>query len=382
MENVSTNWQDSLDVRLVNRLHRPLRQPGLMKMAMGENIINRCDRFLNRLPLLSQQMQRWGNTSISTSDSVPIVYAQPVSTTEQQETGTNLVSQQSSVPPIQRKVDSATSSNTSSNLSNQITSPLPLQTQINQTSISSSEIPIVSPQITSEAFTNISEVPLQAKYNSSSPNYQAQSGSENTQPLINHSVNNNISDRNQQTDVSSSKIPIVSPQLISNNSSFTEILNISEQSLPTIQLKQQNFSQPSPSISIVHPLNTVPITAQPLQNRKNLINNHQNITPLPLVPTIPSANSTLISQPLPLSLTKSPVLSNHTNNQTHSSNPNPFPSPKIITNSELTKQTSISTTTNHTNQNSNLDIDTIATQVERKIMRRIVIESERRGKIR
>lgn len=60
MANSLSNWQDSLNEGLVNRLTRPLRQPGMMKMAMGERIINRCDRFLNRLPLLSQQMQRWG----------------------------------------------------------------------------------------------------------------------------------------------------------------------------------------------------------------------------------------------------------------------------------------------------------------------------------
>lgn len=58
MTNVSSNWQDSINHMLVNRLTRPLSQPGMMKMAMGQQIINRSDRFLDRVPLLSQQMER------------------------------------------------------------------------------------------------------------------------------------------------------------------------------------------------------------------------------------------------------------------------------------------------------------------------------------
>ncbi|MFK0735057.1 MAG: hypothetical protein ACFKPT_30940 [Gloeotrichia echinulata GP01] len=45
MANSLSNWQDSLDDGLVNRLHRPLRQPGMMNLAMGQRIMNRCDRF-------------------------------------------------------------------------------------------------------------------------------------------------------------------------------------------------------------------------------------------------------------------------------------------------------------------------------------------------
>ena len=116
MTNVSSNWQDSLNHRLVNRLTRPLHQPGMVKMAMSRGIINRSDRFLNRVPLLSQQMGRWGNNGNTlSSDAVPIVYAQPVSSLREQEVGmgkdnfqiSNLSKNESSVPIIQRKEDSS-----------------------------------------------------------------------------------------------------------------------------------------------------------------------------------------------------------------------------------------------------------------------------------
>ncbi|NJL79230.1 MAG: hypothetical protein HC917_10935 [Richelia sp. SM2_1_7] len=114
MHNISSNWQDSLNQKLVNRLNRPLHQPGMIKMAMSQRMINRCDRLLNRLPLLSQQMQRWGNTNTTTPDAVPIVYAQPLSLTNERGTESreqnfqpNFSQNQPSVPLIQRKIDSS-----------------------------------------------------------------------------------------------------------------------------------------------------------------------------------------------------------------------------------------------------------------------------------
>jgi hypothetical protein len=59
MENSSLNWQDSLNPRLLQRLVLLGQQPGIIKQDIGQKIIARCDRFLNRLPLLSQYLQRW-----------------------------------------------------------------------------------------------------------------------------------------------------------------------------------------------------------------------------------------------------------------------------------------------------------------------------------
>jgi hypothetical protein len=435
MENTSANWQDSLDIRLLNRLHRPSQQPGLMKMAMAQHIINRCDRFLNRLPLLSQQIQRWGSTNISTnlatSDSVPIVYVQPISTTTQPEIGNTSPSDQSSVLVIQRKIDSSARYD----VSDAITPSLPLKTQPSQTNISSSENPVVTPKIISEDLTNTSEMSLQAKFIDSNTSLSHSSifpvneintlnqtnissseipvvtpqiisedlTSNSEMPLqakfidsntsLSHSSIFPVNEINtlNQTNISSSENPVVISQIISENSSFPKLSYTSKQPLPTIQVKPQKFS-PYPSALV--PI----ITVQPLNdeqsfkdeqtslmlNLSNYQNNHQSVkgyASLPLVSAIPPTNFNFNSQSLPLYLAKNHTQSKPINHQTHLSNLNSASSPRIITNPSLTKETSISTTQKQAHSK-NIDIDTIATQVERKIMRRLVIESERRGKIR
>ncbi|MCE2717358.1 MAG: hypothetical protein ACK5RY_10925 [Dolichospermum sp.] len=77
MENSSLNWQDSLNPQLLQRLILLGKQPGIIKQDIGQKIIDRCDRFLNRLPLLSQYLQRWQGLNEMSVDSVPIVYALP-----------------------------------------------------------------------------------------------------------------------------------------------------------------------------------------------------------------------------------------------------------------------------------------------------------------
>ena len=77
MENSSLNWQDSLNPQLLQRLVLLSQEPGIIKQDIGKKIIDRCDRFLNRLPLLSQYLQRWQGLNEMSVNSVPIVYALP-----------------------------------------------------------------------------------------------------------------------------------------------------------------------------------------------------------------------------------------------------------------------------------------------------------------
>jgi hypothetical protein len=77
MENSSLNWQDSLNPQLLQRLVLLGQEPGIIKQNIGQKIINRCDRFLNRLPLLSQYLQRWQGVNEMSVNSIPIVYALP-----------------------------------------------------------------------------------------------------------------------------------------------------------------------------------------------------------------------------------------------------------------------------------------------------------------
>ncbi|MGB7442559.1 MAG: hypothetical protein WA919_15960 [Coleofasciculaceae cyanobacterium] len=436
MTDVYSNWQDSLNQGLVKRLTRPLRQPGMMKMAMSQRIISRCDRFLNRLPLLNQQMQRWGNTSTLSADAVPIVYAQPVSLTPEQgiqSKESNFQSNTSqnlpSVPIIQRKVDSSQALNlkqvesaivpeqqqdlSSSNFSEQTTPSL------------SSENPVVSPQPIS------SEIPLQAQFIDSvapSPNPSPSQEEEKT------SIN--------QISLSASENLVVSPQPISSETQLSqEFASTSKQPLPIIQAKRQNSSLLSSSLPIVNSINSLAspkqtqqgnyseninlsqpenlatqisstdspiVTAQPLTsqidlneeyvslarnqlNHQNIsqqqINKTQNIASLPVVTVASPINSSLKPQSLPLPLANNSPSSNSTSQQPNSSKPNQIisnnnssSSPRIVTNPSLPTETSVSSMTNQSK--AKIDVNAIASKVERKLMRRLVIESERRGKIR
>ncbi|MFW9259440.1 hypothetical protein [Nostoc sp. CALU 546] len=472
MANLS-NWQDSLDEGLVNRLHRPLRQPGMMKMAMSQRIINRCDRFLNRLPLLNQQMQRWGNTNTLSSEPMPIVYAQPVSLAKEQEVENwvnNSLPTVSQVKPltnvIQRKIDSSQSlpirtvTNTthvqnitdlsSYNFTDDKTQSLTLKTPINKTSISSSEVPVVSPQTIGEQLPKIAEMALVDLTNSqtSLPN--------SAESNLNHPSQLNV----DTTSISSPKIPIVSPQSIAEKLPQTaemlssqEFPNLPDVTLPIIQAKLQIDSRSQPSLPIVNELNNLAdqqetqadnygdnissvkhenlisqssskqlpiVTAQPLTTQVNLkkqkisfainsptfqnkpattlnkqsvtistsqinqSNHKQNISPLPIVSVTSPSNSSLKTESLPLPIAKATPSSksnsqqsnlpnrNSISNTDSSSPPRSFASPVSPT------ETSVSPIATQ----SNIDVDAIASQVERKLMRRLVIESERRGKNR
>ncbi|MCP6760382.1 MAG: hypothetical protein NHB32_16950 [Fischerella sp. CENA71] len=511
MENSLSNWQDSLNHKLVNRLTRPLRQPGMMKMGMSQRIINRCDRFLNRLPLLSQQMQRWGNTNTLSTESVPIVYAQSVSLAKEEgidNKGDNLLpavpQNQPAVTLIQRKLDSSQSFPTrtinnsipiqnSSNLSSsdsrdetnqsltlkthinqpsiyssevpavspQViaeelakTSEMPLQDKftdsktisslntnipstpildavINETSISSSEIPAVSPQVIAEELAQISEMPLQGKFTDSKTASSLNTNIPST-PILDAVIN--------ETSNSSSEMPIVSPQVIAEELTITseipfaqEDVSISEQSLPIIQAKLLNSSLSS-SLPLVNNLHTFDspqqtqkkhysgnfelikrqilesntaytnfpiVTAQSpnsqakLSNQKtSLVNNspinqnhhNQNISPLTQISVTSPINPPLKPQSSPLPLAKTTPSSRSISQQPTLSNQNSRASttdslsspPRTFASSLSTPETSISPIATQ----SNIDVDSIANQVERKLMRRLVIESERRGKIR
>ncbi|MEA5622910.1 hypothetical protein [Nostoc sp. UHCC 0251] len=520
MANLS-NWQDSLDKGLVNRLHRPLRQPGMMKMAMGQRIINRCDRFLNRLPLLNQQMQRWGNTNTLSSESMPIVYAQPVSLAKEQavENRVHNLPTVSQVEPsaniIQRKLDSSQflpiiiANNTnpvqnitdlsSSDFANETTQSLALKTQINKTSISSPEIPVVSSQPIGEQFPKAAEMTLGDLTGSqtSLPNITESNLNHPSQPIVDktsifsseipvvlsqpigeqfpktaemtlgdltgsqtyllNSTESNLNHPSQpivdKTSIFSSKIPVVLSQPIAEQLPKTaetllsqKFTSLPDTTLPIIQAKLQNYAISQPSLPIVNDLNNLAgqqqtqadnetsnlssikheskklpiVTAQPLTPQVDLTkkeisfainsptyqsqpatslntqpftistsqinqNNHkQNISSLPVVSVTSVSNPSLKPQSLPLPGAKTTPSSRSNSQQSNLSNHNSISNmdssspPRTFTSSVSSIETSVSPIATQ----SNIDVDAIANQVERKLMRRLVIESERRGKNR
>ena len=451
MNNVYSNWQDSLNTGLVNRLNRPLSQPGMMKISMSQRIINRCDRLLNRLPLLGQQMQRWGNVNTGVSNDVPIVYAQPISVTNREGIQSGEQNFQSTVPVIQRK--QKPSDNVS--ISENITPSLGLENKIKETSTSSSEIPVISSQPTSEQLTENGEMPLQSNTkneNTSIPIIQLKSDnsqsstiksvnnitvSGNKTDLSNSSLSDNITpslgleNKIKETSTSSSEIPIISSQPTSEQLTenremplLQEFISTSQEQLPIVQIKQEKSDLLSSHLPVTNPLNTSTSSKQNQQEKKhskkeNLVtdtslnnlpivttqpstdnstyknnstkkeisinrksSNSQN-NHLPVVPITSSIKTPEQNQSLPL--TKNTSLPQIiTNSQPNLSNNSSSP-PKVLTNPSSPTETIISplaNQSNSTNSKTDIDVDTIVNQVERKLMRRLVIESERRGKTR
>ena len=451
MNNVYSNWQDSLNTGLVNRLNRPLSQPGMMKISMSQRIINRCDRLLNRLPLLGQQMQRWGNVNTGVSNDVPIVYAQPISVTNREGIQSGEQNFQSTVPVIQRK--QKPSDNVS--ISENITPSLGLENKIKETSTSSSEIPIISSQPTSDHLTENGEMPLQSNTkneNTSIPIIQLKSDnsqsstiksvnnitvSGNKTDLSNSSLSDNITpslgleNKIKETSTSSSEIPIISSQPTSEQLTenremplLQEFISTSQEQLPIVQIKQEKSDLLSSHLPVTNPLNTSTSSKQNQQEKKhskkeNLVtdtslnnlpivttqpstdnstyknnstkkeisinrksSNSQN-NHLPVVPITSSIKTPEQNQSLPL--TKNTSLPQIiTNSQPNLSNNSSSP-PKVLTNPSSPTETIISplaNQSNSTNSKTDIDVDTIVNQVERKLMRRLVIESERRGKTR
>ncbi|WP_445626958.1 hypothetical protein [Nostoc sp. DSM 114167] len=503
MANLS-NWEDSLDEGLVNRLYRPLNQPGMMKMAMSQRIINRCDRFLNRLPLLTQQMQRWGNTNSLSSESIPIVYAQPVSLAQDQKVEKRVhnlptVSQvEPSANIIQRKLDPSQSlatktvNNTipvqnitefsNSDVADETAKSLTLETQSNKTSISSSEVPVVSAKPIAEQLPKIAEMTLGNSTDSqtSPPNSAESNPNHPSQPIVDvdsifspkipvvlsqsiteqlpktaemtladltdlqasspNSAESNLNHPSQPiidvASIISSEIPVVLPQPIAEQSPNTgeiessqEFTSFTDTTLPIIQAKLQNYSRSRSSLPIVNDLNnladqqqtqadnyagnlssikhqskqlpivtaqanltqqeisfainsvsyqnqpatlvnTQPVTVSTSQN--NQTNHKQNISSLPLVSVTSASNPSLKAQSLLLPGAKN-TSSSKSNSQQSNRN-------SISNTDSLSPPITFASPVSPIATQSNIDVDAIASQVERKLMRRLVVESERRGK--
>lgn len=70
-------WQNHLDPPLVQRLWRPIAQPGAMDGRMVERLFHRYYDFLTPAPLLQTCLQRQSQTAQAQAGTVPIVYAQP-----------------------------------------------------------------------------------------------------------------------------------------------------------------------------------------------------------------------------------------------------------------------------------------------------------------
>ncbi len=69
-------WRNSLNPSLIQRLMRPVNQPGLVRTYPTQAILTRTQRLSDRLPLLTTLSQRYGGGEVLQPQTAPIVYAQ------------------------------------------------------------------------------------------------------------------------------------------------------------------------------------------------------------------------------------------------------------------------------------------------------------------
>ncbi|MFK0735058.1 MAG: hypothetical protein ACFKPT_30935 [Gloeotrichia echinulata GP01] len=171
--------------------------------------------------------------------------------------------------------------------------------------------------------------------------------------------------------ISSKKLPIVTAQPLTSEVNLTK----KEISFAT---NTQNSQNQHASLFDTQPVNIS-------NSQINQTNNKKNISSLPVVSVTSPNNPSLKPQSSPLPLVKTTPSSKSNSQQPNLSDRNSISntdssSPKrTFASSVSPTETSVSTIAT---KNINIDVDAIASQVERKLMRKLVIESERRGKIR
>jgi hypothetical protein len=443
MENSSLNWQDSLNFQLLQRLVLLGQQPGIIKQDIGQKIIARCDRFLNRLPLLSQYVQRWQGLKEMSVNSIPIVYAlPPLQELEKNERITvNQVNHLTSntEKKIEMKVQSSQSPLVTINDAQEKREPV-------------TENPIVVQLSTVNEISSPIEMPLSMNANSVTPlqgsgnneNFTVKAIATSSTPISSKAKSDNPDSINNKNSVALTQYQTVYPvsiidNFLSSSQTYSLINNIltKEDPLPIAKIIDRSSNNLDRQHFIVNPLsykNSSQLLSQnkSIQERplsQPLSSNYfsqeaitenlsvqttlleekleqkkvklpvvkiTNQSPsenlenqLPMPPSSPSkmprinaitrVDSPEISTPLPLA-SRSPSLPSSTNFDVQRRSPQQSPEvPNVFAAPSPPTETRISPMQTSPPK---VDLEAIAHQVERKIMRRLVIESERRGQKR
>jgi hypothetical protein len=460
--NSHPNWQESLNPKLMQRLVRPLVQPGVISSKMAESIVLRSQRFANRLPMLAIAYRGYA-TSNSKVEPVPIVYAQP------QPVLTNAVSTnlESHSQPL---LASGESRNTQSGESRSSTQPVIVQAKFASPS-SQATLPTNLPINTSERLTGLTDT--QPPKTENLPSIALGSPAPNLPsellpivpaqtPIYNTNSQAGMASNLSQVDTSrtdANKPTIVQAKFAAPNTSSSiasswvsspqNPVNISQSnasptsesiSLPLRSVKEEKASQdlagfPNinpidsqnflPTISVIKaddrhsasPSNSTAsldrIQANSIQEKQIPIvylhsRQAEGVTP-PLnysttnaIAATPSSTDRAISrsQPLPKvfavpgKLNPSPELQEplvftqppatpqsaakpaaQTDKSNHISNPALVES----SNSQVSNSQVSNSIQPETNSNQPVNIDALADKIERKLMRKLIVENERRG---
>ncbi|MCA9977302.1 MAG: hypothetical protein KC413_16195, partial [Anaerolineales bacterium] len=113
-----TEQADWVDRQLVQRLQARTKQPGVVRLAMGHDVVERVERMTKPPSLMKAVGERWQSSLAAQGEQVPFVYAQPAPA----ETEPTFPARQTAVSPqpVQPKIVTAS------------TAPLPKQQPVSQ----------------------------------------------------------------------------------------------------------------------------------------------------------------------------------------------------------------------------------------------------------
>ena len=396
-------WQEVLDPRLTERLLRPLVRPGRIDTQMSPSIIARYQRLANRLPLLTQLNQRQTHEAGFQTEALPIVYAQPLPL--------NVVSDSSPAPPgqtsqptvIQAKFERPnslptpeTASVSSSNLpaehrsliyvqpldvqplpslqpsQNDIASLLPVQ-PLNLANPAALEVnqPLVQPANSSLGISSTSvpevQVPKVLPLKQSLPPFEALP----PMPV---------------------SFPIVTAQMLTSTPigpSSAQVPSAVQVPFPIVTAQIPAAMQVVTRLNAAHPLGTNPRPVSPISSpQADAATRLEVASALPIVQVSTSSAPqaqlrSKVDTPLVFSIPFAGSSVGPTGNGPPPSTNPAMPGrvttvPRVDDQPMLNPQTSVSSSPPQ--QQQKIDVNDLANQVERKLMRRLVVERERRGR--
>jgi len=424
-----TNWQDGIDQKFQARLMRPLEKPGLINTSvLAGAIISRSHRLSDRLPLLAQMDRRWSSVTTQSANHLPLVYAQTLPSLDNNGEKVNL-SETSSIPKVHRKevpiiqakFAPGSESNLLHNLPRQSSQPSKVNDQ------QQNHIPESISETLAESLVYI---------NSGSKNLDKIGQPNQSASPINSTSNLEFSK------ISVNQLPVVQAKLDSATQS-ADILSLSrpgksvsselgESTLPLVKVTPDSISEMvSPTAPLFSQItadrvltnegygSTVKVINQATQTRNMLLTpteelsaentdltrgNSQLLVKPNIVPSWKGLDTQLLWSVPPLPSNRTVAASGSQDLVTKPYNPgekaeyrkatevaiarsvphtepNNFASsfPNSSASSAMQAQYSSPTQTSSQTQ---IDLDSLADKVERKLVRRLAIESERRGQKR
>ena len=380
-DNLDPKLDPKLDPTLMRRLLRPIERPGVIDRGMSWGIVARSQRFANRLPLVSYLSQRLHHKVGFQEDKTPIVYARSLPETNinsvevtaavgsvdppqfsrrggKSSPFSELSPPSHSTPIVQAKFVSEDAHSGLANIDN----------RANQSSGLESES-LEQVEVRSLPETNINSVEVTAAVGSVDPPQFSRWGGKSS-PF-------------SELSPPSHSTPIVQAKFVSEDA-HSGLANIDNRANQSSGLESESLEQVevrSLPKTDMNPVKLMPIQT-PIQKRRSP--QPQNIwsgLEIPLIFSTPGANTNRVkaeSVKTESGATNPGITGlSRTENQTQSTRVSSNESLNVPPDEQSNIQSNIQ---DKANAQSPIDLDALTDKIERNLMQRLIIESERRGR--